>query len=291
MRCTRSVFNKTACSICFFLLFSGCATAPEVVYVREAQQVMTQALDPIMLEPVKLENDIHDKYSRYFSADAADNLIKVIQTEIANTRRFSKVMLTSNEGDTYIIEPGIDDIKESLVNIQTDPTRKLFTIKARVRLDVFFINQKNQKELVKSFYDERKLDNRISAKTALTVDQKQEYHLRTITIAFRAAADRLGNGFNPGYEMGAVSRINGRTVFVRINTSKLRMMPKKQQAVCAAAKNHGRLWPSAAATRKSAQDRLKDAIPLGGVSLQAAFRPDHVIRQGHLPLDRHLRPR
>jgi len=201
------------------------------VYVKEAQQVTAQALDPIMLESAKLESDIKEKFSKFLPPDASDNLIKVIQTEIANTKRFTKVMLTSNEGDTYIIQPGIDDIKESTVNIQTDPTRKLFTIKARVRLDVLFINQKNQKELVKSFYDDRKLENRVSAKTALTIDQKQEYHLRAINTAFRAAADQLGNGFNPSYEMGGISKLAGKTAYVLINTSKLRKMPKKQQAV------------------------------------------------------------
>jgi len=229
--CAPLVFIKAACSISLFILFFGCASAPEVVYVKEAEQVTTQALDPIMLESAKLESDIKDKFSRYLPPDAADNLIKVIQTEIANTKRFTKVMLTSNEGDTYIIQPGIDEIKESLVKIQTDPTRKLLTIKARVRLDVLFINQRNQQELVKSFYDDRKLENRVSARTPLTSDQKQEYHLRAVNTAFRAAADQLGNGFNPSYEMGSISRLNGKTAYVQINTSKLRKMPKKQQAV------------------------------------------------------------
>jgi len=228
---TPLTFIKFACSTALLLLFFGCASAPEVVYVKEAQQVTTQALDPIMLESAKLESDIKEKFSRYLPPGAADNLIKVIQTEIANTKRFTKVMLTSNEGDTYIIQPGIDDIKESLVNIPTDPSRKIFAVKVRVRLDVLFINQKNQQELVKSFYDDRKLDNRISAKTALTADQKQEYHLRAVNVAFRAAADQLGNGFNPSYEMGSISKLNGKSVYVQINTSKLRKMPKKQQAV------------------------------------------------------------
>lgn len=231
MRCITYRFASVVCIVGICLLSFGCASAPDVVYVKEAQQVTAQALDPIMLESAKLESDIKEKFSKFLPPDASDNLIKVIQTEIANTKRFTKVMLTSNEGDTYIIQPGIDDIKESTVNIQTDPTRKLFTIKARVRLDVLFINQKNQKELVKSFYDDRKLENRVSAKTALTIDQKQEYHLRAINTAFRAAADQLGNGFNPSYEMGGISKLAGKTAYVLINTSKLRKMPKKQQAV------------------------------------------------------------
>ena len=41
----------------------------------------------------------------------------------------------------------------------------------------------------------------------------------------------MGNGFNPSYEMGSVSKLSGKTAYVQINTSKLRKMPKKQQAV------------------------------------------------------------
>ena len=41
----------------------------------------------------------------------------------------------------------------------------------------------------------------------------------------------LGNAFNPSYEIGAISRINGRIAYVQINTSKLRKVPMKQQAI------------------------------------------------------------
>ncbi|RII29415.1 MAG: hypothetical protein CXR30_13020 [Geobacter sp.] len=210
----------------------GCVAAPQVKYAVEAERVTTQALEPVMLESAELDNDIRTRFSSYLpETDATENLMNVIQTEIANTRRFTKVLLNSSEGDTYIIQPRIERIEGTVANIQSDPTRKRFTAKAKVRLDVLFINQKNQKELVKSFYDDRKLEDRVSAKGQLSAEQKQEYYRRAINTAFRSAADQLGNGFNPSYEMGIVSKVSGRIAYVQINTSRLLKMPKKQQAV------------------------------------------------------------
>jgi len=214
------------------LALGGCATTSKVVYVKEAEQVTTQALEPVMLESEELKNDISTKYSSYLpSADTADDLMKIVQTELANTKRFTMVLLNASEGDTYVVQPRIDKIEGTLRDIPTDPTRKRFSVKARVRLDVLFYNQKNQKELVKSFYDERSYDERISAKVIMTSDMKQDYYRKTINIAFRAAADQLGSGFNPSYEMGTVSRLSGDVAYVQINTSKIRKMPKKQQAI------------------------------------------------------------
>jgi len=211
------------------LLF-GCASAPEVVYVKEAQQVTTQALEPVMLESAELENDIK-RLRKYFTPDMADDFINVVQTEIANTKRFTKVLLNISEGDTYIIQPRIEKVSESLLPIASDPTRRRFTARARTRLDVFFINQKTQKELVKSFYDDRKIEQRISKRVRLTPEMKLDYILRATHVSFRAAADQLGNAFNPSYEMGTISRISGRVANIQINTSKIRKMPRKQQAV------------------------------------------------------------
>jgi len=185
-----------------------------------------------MLESAELENDMARKFKSHLPGpDTAEELMKVIQTEVANTKRFTKVLMNTSEGDTYIVQPRIDKLDGALKNIPNDPTRKRFTVKATVRLDVLFINQKNQKELVKSFYDERTYEERVSAKVKLTNEDKQGYYLKTIKVAFRAAADQLGNGFNPSYEMGTISKINGKIAYVQINTSKIAKMPKKQQAV------------------------------------------------------------
>lgn len=231
MNCYINRFTYRSCVALICLLAFGCAAAPEVVYVREAQQVTTQALDPVMLESAELEADISSKFASSLKGISAEEIMTAIQTEIANTKRFTKVLLNSSEGDTYIVQPRIERIETHVANIQTDPTRKRLTTRAKVKLDVLFINQRNQKELVKSFYDDRKLDDKIPAKVSLGDEQKAEFVRRAVTVAFRSAADQLGNGFNPSYEMGTISKINGRSAHVQINTSKLRKMPKKQQAV------------------------------------------------------------
>jgi len=214
------------------IAFSGCATAPNVVYVKEAEQVTTQALEPVMLESAELKNDITIKFLSYLpSADTVDDLMKIVHTELANTKRFTKVLINVSEGDTYVVQPRIDKIEGTLRDIPTDPTRKRFSVKAKVHLDVLFYNQKGQKELIKSFYDERSYDERISAKETMSGDMKEGYFRKTIDIAFRAAADQLGSGFNPSYEMGTISRLSGKVAYVQINTSKIRKMPKKQQVV------------------------------------------------------------
>lgn len=224
--------KKGLALLALLTLMAGCAAGPEVVYVKEAQQVTTQALEPVMLESAELEADLKlPKFSKYFAADQADDFMRVIQTEIANTKRFTKVLLNASEGDTYIIQPRIDRIDERVAPIAADPTRNRLTIKARTRLDVLLVNQRNQKELVKSFYDERTIEERISKKIPISRELKLDYVLRATNISFRAAADQLGNAFNPSYEMGTISRLNGRIAYVQINTSKLRKVPKKQQAV------------------------------------------------------------
>ncbi|MGB4599879.1 MAG: hypothetical protein WBI04_07870 [Trichlorobacter sp.] len=213
-------------------LVAGCAATPAVVYVKEAQQVTTMALEPVMLESAELEADLKlPRFSKYFTPDQADDFMRVIQTEIANTKRFTKVLMNASEGDTYIIQPRMDRIDELVSPIAADPTRNRLTIKARTRLDVLLVNQRNQKELVKSFYDERRIEERISKKIPITRELKQEYVMRAVNLSFRAASDQLGNAFNPSYEMGSISRINGRIAYVQINTSRLRKVPKKQQAI------------------------------------------------------------
>jgi len=45
------------------LLAFGCATAPQTVYVTEAQQVTTQALEPVNLDAIGLRQDLGAKFA------------------------------------------------------------------------------------------------------------------------------------------------------------------------------------------------------------------------------------
>ena len=213
------------------LLAFGCATAPQTVYVTEAQQVTTQALEPVNLDAIGLRQDLGAKFTHQLPPEMTDELMNDIQAQLANTKRFTKVLMNASDQETYIIEPRIESLNSFESPMNMDPTRKLVTFKARVRLDVKLMNAKGQIELVKSYSDDRKLESKIPKREVMVAEKKQEFFKRAVTIGFRAAADRLGMGFNPSYEIGSVSRINGRIAYVQINTSKLRKVPKKQQAI------------------------------------------------------------
>lgn len=226
---TRHVRFLTLCT--GLLLAAGCATAPEVVYVTEAQQVTTQALEPVNLDDIGLRKDLSGKLAAQLPPDLTGELMSDIQAQLANTRRFTKVLLNASDRETYIIEPRIESLSSFESPLNMDPTRKQATFRARVRLDVKFMNNKGQEELVKSYSDDRKLEIKIPSREVMGAEKRQEFFKRTVTVGFRAAADRLGSGFNPSYEMGVISRINDRIAYVQINTSKLRRIPKKLQAV------------------------------------------------------------
>jgi len=213
------------------LIASGCASAPEMVYVTEAQQVTTMALEPVSLDDIGLKNDLNNKFIALLSPEISTELMNDIQAQLANTKRFTRVLMNASDQETYIIEPRIESLSFFEAPLNMDPTRKQATFKARVRLDVKFMNTKGQIELVKSFSDDRKLDSKIPKKDVMNFERKQEFFKRAVTVGFRAAADRLGTSFNPSYEMGIIQRINGRIAYVQINTSKLRKVPKKQQAI------------------------------------------------------------
>lgn len=215
--------------LCLFAF--GCASAPQPVYVTEAQQVTTQALEPVNLDSIGLKQDLNGKFSRQLPPEMLDELMNDVQAQLANTKRFTKVLMNASDQETYIIEPRIESLSSFESPLNMDPTRKVVTFKARVRLDVKFMNTKGQVELVKSYSDDRKIDSKVPRREVVGPEKKQEFFKRAVTVGFRAAADRLGMGFNPSYEMGSISRVNGRIAYVQINTSKLRKIPKKQQAV------------------------------------------------------------
>lgn len=224
--------NFCCIALCASLLtVSGCASAPEMVYVTEAQQVTTMALEPVNLDDIGLQNDLNNKFSDLLSPELSTELMNDIQAQLANTKRFTRVLMNASDQETYIIEPRIESLSFFEAPLNMDPTRKQVTFKARVRLDVKFMNNKGQIELVKSFSDDRRLESKIPKKDILDFERKQDFFKRVVTVGFRAAADRLGTNFNPSYEMGVIQRINGRIAYVQINTSKLRKVPKKQQAI------------------------------------------------------------
>jgi len=157
--------NFCCIALCASLLIvSGCASAPEMVYVTEAQQVTTMALEPVNLDDIGLKNDLNNKFSDLLSPELSTELMNDIQAQLANTRRFTRVLMNASDQETYIIEPRIESLSFFEAPLNMDPTRKQVTFKARVRLDVKFMNNKGQIELVKSFSDDRRLESKIPKK-------------------------------------------------------------------------------------------------------------------------------
>ncbi|HEY3308604.1 MAG TPA: hypothetical protein VGJ93_09120 [Desulfuromonadaceae bacterium] len=207
----------------------GCATAPEVIYVTEAQQVTSQALEPVYLIPGNLEKDLK---TWKLPPEMLGMIMNTVSEQVEKTKRFTKVIEGEIAGNnTYVIQPGIDSLSYAENLIPTDPTRKKVIVKARVRLDVKYLNDKGEFRQFRPFSDLRTLEQKISSKIAITNEQKNEYYTEAIEVGYKAAANLMGVAFNPSYVTGKISKLNGRVADIQINTSKLRHMPKKEVEV------------------------------------------------------------
>lgn len=209
----------------------GCATGPEIKYATEAERVKTQALEPVMLSSTKLEEQLKGKYASSLSTVTSEQLIDVIQKEVANTKRFTQVLVNMSEGSIFVIQPQIDRIDFSESPISYDPNRKKVSVKSKVSAVIYFQDQAGRYDNVKTFEDERKIEKTVPVNEGMDPAKKQALYRRTIETAFRALADQIGNEFNPSYEMGTISRIDGRIAYVQINTTAFIAMKKNQQAV------------------------------------------------------------
>lgn len=210
------------------LIVSGCATAPEVMYVADAQEVTAPALEPVSIDSAQLQSDLTKRFAKRGLADKSNSIASMVSEQIARTKRFTVEQTNMSVGKNYIILPGIDDLPEpSIINIPTDPTRKKVVFKARVRLDVKSIDSNGTERKHKSYSDSRVNEMRVSIKNLpLTQDQKAEYYYETIEVGFKAAANLLGVAFNPSFVFGTVSKVTGKTAHVNdINTSKLQNLP------------------------------------------------------------------
>jgi len=210
------------------LIAFGCATAPAPVYITEAEQVTTLALEPVNISSNVLSKDITVKWAKQLPADSVDTIMASVKTQIANTKRFTKVIENLIDDNSYTVEPRIIDLRDYETPMPTDPNRKQLTFKATVQLDVKFMNQKGQVELIKSFVDKRTLEKKVSNKFPVPPEKKVELYTEVIDVAFTAAANLLGYAFNPSYEMGKISGLNGKSVNINIATGKIRIMPKRQ---------------------------------------------------------------
>jgi hypothetical protein len=209
-------------------LLAACAAGPEIKYAMEAERVKTQAIEPVTLSPEKLEDQLRGKYSSSLSNITAEQLIDIIRKEVATTKRFTKVMVGPSAGNIFEIRPKIDRIDFFEAPISYDPNRKKVYVKTKVSADILLRDRTETPSLEKTFEDERKIEKTVPVDEVMNSDKKQELFRRAIETGFRALADQIGNEFNPSYEMGTVSKVDGRRAYVQINTSFFKAMRKKQ---------------------------------------------------------------
>lgn len=218
------------------MLAFGCASGPQVVYVTDAQEVTAQALEPVSIDGGKLREELSQTYSSRLSSDKADAILSMVSEQIARTKRFTIEKINISTGKNYIIEPHIEELKgPDVVNIPTDPTRKKVQFKARVRLDVKSVEPNGSERKHKSFSDMRTNEIRVTAKEAkeLPNDKARQSDLfyETVEVGFKAAANSLGMAFNPSFTFGTVTKVNGRTAHISIDTARLAKMPAMKRKV------------------------------------------------------------
>lgn len=217
----------------FALSAFGCAAGPQVVYVSDAQEVTAQALEPVSIDGLKLREELSNRWAAKLSPDKTDAILSMVSEQISRTKRFTIEKTNISTGRNYIIEPHIEEIKgPDVINIPTDPTRKRIQFKARVRLDVKSIEANGSERKHKSFSDLRVNEIRESTKN-LPIEKWRQDDLfyETVEVGFKAAANSLGMAFNPSFVFGTVTRVNGRTAHIAIDTSKLAGMPAMRRKV------------------------------------------------------------
>jgi hypothetical protein len=229
-------FIRIMCVSMLTMLFLGCAAGPQVVYVTDAQEVTTKALEPVLIDGEALRADImknKKKWAAKISPDKADAILAMVSEQIARTKRFTIERESISGGKTYIIEPRIEEILgPDTINIPTDPTRKKIKFTARVRLDVKSIEANGTTRKHKSFSDTRLNEIRESVKNLpLDRSKQEELFYETVEVGFKAAANSLGVAFNPSFITGTVTKVSGRTAYISIDTSKLEKMPTMKRKV------------------------------------------------------------
>lgn len=216
------------------LVVFGCASGPQVKYVTEAASVVTEALEPVFIEADEMGNDIKAKLPKTVTRtdggqSVREELEQVIQKNIKNTNKFKDVMVKLSSGDSYSIVPRIEEVSEFYTAVSGDPSRKRAGAKAKVHMDVFLYTKKGEKKLMASFRDEREKEVRVRS-TDPKPDMRDIY-LAAMKVAFASASDKLGSRFNPSYEGGEVTKVDGDMAYIRMNTSFFKNMPSKDQTV------------------------------------------------------------
>lgn len=222
----RSLYLVTLVTCLLFV--GGCATVPKEEYIAEAQEISDLALEPVTIDGALLKKDL-EKIKNKIPVDRLEAIVNLVTEQISKTKRFEVVRESITTGKSYLLQPRIEDIPEvSIIKIPVDPTRVKMIFRARVRIEVSSFDVGGQKKH-RSFSDSREFEIKIPVSNKPDTATLQEYYYEPVEVGFKAAANLLGAAFNPSYERGTVTKINGKTAYVKINTTKLSKMPKMKR--------------------------------------------------------------
>ncbi|GFO59207.1 hypothetical protein GMST_15320 [Geomonas silvestris] len=80
----------------------------------------------------------------------------VIQKEVANTGRFTKVLVNMSKGSIFVIQPKIERVKLTEVPISYDPNRRKVLVQSKVSAEIFAQDQTGRKDSVNTYSDEKR---------------------------------------------------------------------------------------------------------------------------------------
>lgn len=217
-----------------FVLF-GC-TAHEESFVRTADAVKTDALEPVIFRTNKLVTSLRKiKPSLMYEQSDIDDLMTQIKSEIEKTKRFKYVMVlkkgdVTDEREGFLIYPEIMSMTMDIRNT-IDPQRKKYIVIGSACLKVYDAYDTSKEiETYTSEHHFEKMYRIRAGKAPFEQDLKQQKK-DLLRLIFVDLAIQVGDKFNPSYVMGNIEKISSKTVYVHIKTDRLKGLKASQQQI------------------------------------------------------------
>jgi len=219
------------------IFLAGCA-AKEVVLVRDAAAVKTDAVEPVIFRSDRLFSSLNSSLKKFrpilAMEDERDEIMAEIKEQIEKTKRFKHAVFLSGKDVTtakegFLIYPEVLSVKMETRGTY-DPKRKRFIATAKGCLIVYDAEDKTKE--IEIFTSEKRFEKMgKSGITTLNADEQNEQIKTVLKYVFVDLAIKLGDEFNPSYVMGTIQKLSGKTVYVHIKTDELRGQKAKDQSI------------------------------------------------------------
>ncbi len=218
---------------CFTLI--GCAAQNES-FVKEAEAVKTDALEPVIFRSDKLVTSLRKiKPSLVYEQSDINELMTQIKSEIEKTKRFKYVMVlkkgdVTDEREGFLIYP---EIMSMTINVRNtiDPQRKKYTVTGSACLKVYDAYDTSKE--IETYTSEHHFEKMYRIRTGTAPDEQdlKQQKKDLLRLIFVDLAIQVGDKFNPSYVMGNIEKISGKTVYVHIKTDRLKGLKASQQQI------------------------------------------------------------